>query len=66
MSKKCCIFAPQSMCNQNSTIRFNMRPIHFYTIKSSGGLKVKICNLGAKIAELLVANRKGEVKDVAQ
>ena len=41
-----------------------MKPIQFYTIKSSGGLKAKICNLGAKIAELHVANRKGEVKDV--
>lgn len=38
--------------------------VRFYTIKSSGGLKAKICNLGAKIAELHVANRKGEVKDI--
>ena len=41
-----------------------MKNIQFYTIKSSGGLKAKICNLGAKIAELHVANRKGEVKDI--
>lgn len=41
-----------------------MKPIHFYTIKSSGGLKVEVSNLGAKITKLLVANRKGEVKDV--
>ena len=41
-----------------------MKPIHFYTIKSSGGLKVKVSNLGAKITKLLVANRKGEVKDI--
>lgn len=41
-----------------------MKAIHFYTIKSSGGLKVEISNLGAKITKLLVANRKGEVKDV--
>jgi aldose 1-epimerase len=41
-----------------------MKPIHFYTIKSSGGLKVEVSNLGAKITRLLVANRKGEVKDV--
>lgn len=41
-----------------------MKPIHFYTIKSSGGLKVEISNLGAKITKLLVANRKGEVKDI--
>lgn len=41
-----------------------MKTIQFYTIKSSGGLKAKICNLGAKIAELHVANRKGEVKDI--
>ena len=41
-----------------------MKPIQFYTIKSSGGLKVEISNLGAKITKLLVANRKGEVKDV--
>lgn len=41
-----------------------MKPIRFYTIKSSGGLKVEISNLGAKITKLLVANRKGEVKDV--
>ena len=38
--------------------------IKFYTIKSSGGLKVEISNLGAKITKLLVANRKGEVKDI--
>ena len=41
-----------------------MKQIHFYTIKSSGGLKVEISNLGAKVTKLLVANRKGEVKDV--
>lgn len=41
-----------------------MKPIHFYTIKSSGGLKVELSNLGAKITKLLVANRKGEVKDI--
>lgn len=38
--------------------------IKFYTIKSSGGLKVEISNLGAKITKLLVANLKGEVKDI--
>ena len=41
-----------------------MKAIQFYTIKSSGGLKVEISNLGAKITKLLVANRKGEVKDI--
>ena len=41
-----------------------MKPIQFYTIKSSGGLKVEISNLGAKITKLLVANHKGEVKDI--
>ena len=41
-----------------------MKNIQFYTIKSSGGLKVEISNLGAKITKLLVANRKGEVKDI--
>ena len=41
-----------------------MKPIHFYTIKSSGGLKVEVSNLGAKITKLLVPNRKGEVKDI--
>lgn len=41
-----------------------MQQIKFYTIKSSGGLKVEISNLGAKITKLLVANRKGEVKDI--
>lgn len=41
-----------------------MKQIQFYTIKSSGGLKVEISNLGAKITKLLVANRKGEVKDI--
>ena len=42
----------------------NMKAIQFYTIKSSGGLRVEISNLGAKITKLLVANAKGEVKDV--
>ena len=41
-----------------------MKRIQFYTIKSSGGLKVEVSNLGAKITKLLVANRKGEVKDI--
>lgn len=41
-----------------------MKQIQFYTIKSSGGLKVEISNLGAKITKLLVANRKGEIKDI--
>ena len=41
-----------------------VKQIQFYTIKSSGGLKVEISNLGAKITKLLVSNRKGEVKDV--
>ena len=41
-----------------------MKAIQFYTIKSSGGLRVEISNLGAKITKLLVANAKGEVKDI--
>lgn len=41
-----------------------MKQIQFYTIKSSGGLRVEICNLGAKITKLLVANAQGEVKDI--
>lgn len=41
-----------------------MKAIHFYTIKSTSGLRVEISNLGAKITKLLVANRKGEVKDI--
>ena len=41
-----------------------MKAIQFYTIKSSGGLKVEVSNLGAKITKLLVANDKGEVKDI--
>ncbi|MBQ2170965.1 MAG: galactose-1-epimerase, partial [Paludibacteraceae bacterium] len=41
-----------------------MKGIQFYTIKSSGGLKVEVSNLGAKITTLLVANRQGEVKDI--
>ena len=41
-----------------------MKTIQFYTIKSSGGLRVEVSNLGAKITKLLVANRKGEVKDI--
>ena len=41
-----------------------MKRIQFYTIKSSGGLKVEVSNLGAKITKLLVPNGKGEVKDV--
>ena len=41
-----------------------MKAIQFYTIRSSGGLRVEISNLGAKISKLLVANAKGEVKDV--
>ena len=38
--------------------------MQFYRIKSSGGLRVEVSNLGAKITKLLVANAKGEVKDV--
>ena len=34
-----------------------MGPIRFYTIKSSGGLKVEISNLGAKVTKLLIAGR---------
>ena len=41
-----------------------MKRIQFYTIKSSGGVKMEVSNLGAKITKLLVPNRKGEVKDV--
>ena len=41
-----------------------MKSIQFYTIKSKGGLVVEISNLGAKITKLLVANGKGEVKDI--
>jgi len=41
-----------------------MKNIQFYSIKSSGGLKVEVSNLGAKITKLLVANDKGEVKDI--
>jgi len=41
-----------------------MKPIQFYTIKSSGGLKVEISNLGAKITRLLVPNAAGQTADV--
>ena len=41
-----------------------MKNIHYYTIKNTGGLKVEICNLGAKITQLWVANSEGEVKDI--
>ena len=41
-----------------------MKPVQFYTIKSSGGLKAEISNLGAKITKLLVADNRGEVKDI--
>ena len=41
-----------------------MKGIQFFTIKSSGGLVAEISNLGAKITKLLVANGKGEVKDI--
>ena len=34
-----------------------MKAIQFYTIKSSGGLRVEISNLGAKITKLLFDNR---------
>lgn len=34
-----------------------MKQIQFYTIKSSGGLKVEISNLGAKVTKLLIAGR---------
>ena len=34
-----------------------MKAIHFYTIKSSGGLKVEISNLGAKVTKLLINGR---------
>lgn len=34
-----------------------MKGIQFYTIKSSGGLKVEISNLGAKITKLIFDNR---------
>ena len=41
-----------------------MRAIQFYTIKSSGGLKVEISNLGAKITKVLLVNRTGDVNDL--
>ena len=41
-----------------------MESVKFYRIKSSGGLRAEVSNLGAKITKLLVANAKGEVKDV--
>ena len=41
-----------------------MESVKFYNIKSSGGLRAEVSNLGAKITKLLVANAKGEVKDV--
>ena len=34
-----------------------MKNIQFYTIKSSGGLKVEICNLGAKVTKLIIGGR---------
>jgi len=34
-----------------------MKKIQFYTIKNSGGLKVEISNLGAKVTKLLIAGR---------
>ena len=34
-----------------------MKQVQFYTIKSSGGLKVEISNLGAKVTRLLIGGR---------
>lgn len=34
-----------------------MKAIQFYTIKSSGGLKVEVSNLGAKVTKLLIGGR---------
>ena len=34
-----------------------MKQVHFYTLKSAGGLKVEISNLGAKITKLLIGGR---------
>ena len=34
-----------------------MKQLQFYTIKSSGGLKVEISNLGAKVTKLLIGGR---------
>lgn len=41
-----------------------MNQIRFYSIGSAGKIAATITNLGAKIAELLVPNIKGEVRDV--
>lgn len=41
-----------------------MKGIRFYTIKSSGGIRAEISDLGAKITRLWVPNRQGEVKDI--
>lgn len=41
-----------------------MKSIQFYTVYGPKGQRAKICNLGAKIAELHVPNKRGEVKDI--
>ena len=56
ISKKCCTFVPEFW---NA-----MKPVRFYTIKSSGGLRAEISNLGAKITKLLVPDAQGALVDV--
>lgn len=41
-----------------------MKPVHFYTIKSCGGLKVEVSNLGAKITKLIPPSLSRQGKDI--
>lgn len=41
-----------------------MKPVHFYTIKSCGGLKVEVSNLGAKITKLIPPPLSRQGKDI--
>lgn len=41
-----------------------MKPVHFYTIMSCGGLKVEVSNLGAKITKLIPSPLSRQGKDI--
>ena len=40
------------------------KPVDLYTLKNTRGMEVKICNWGARVAQILVPDRNGQLDDV--
>lgn len=51
---------------QNFRTEIDGKPVDLYTIRNAAGMEVRITNYGAKIEQILVPDRNGQLGDVVQ